>query len=257
MIKLVVCGAAGRMGREILQLGAALTDIDIIAGVEASGHESIGTKIHNADIIDDIETVIKKIDCIVDFTNHAATMGNLVKAQAFKKPYVTGTTGFSKEELEKIHSIAEFIPVFLAPNMSVGVNHLYNLVRSSVRVLGDFNIEVIETHHQAKKDAPSGTAKAIAKVIKDTRPDVHLIYGREGLIKARENNEVCINSVRGGDVVGEHRILFLGQGEFVELRHYATSRSCFAAGALEAAKFILTKEPGLYTMSDMLTKIEG
>ncbi len=242
------------MGREISNMANASRDIEVIAGIEASGHDMIGKQLNGIDITDDIETVIEKADCIVDFTNPAATIKNLGKIKAYKKPYVTGTTGFSREELKSIDMLAKSLPVFLAPNMSVGVNHLYDLVNSSASILGNYDIEVIETHHRAKKDAPSGTAKAIAKIIEQARPDAEFIYGREGMVGPRKDNEICINSIRGGDIVGEHRVLFFGKGEFIELRHYATSRSCFAAGALEAVRFVMKKGPGLYSMSDMLTK---
>ena len=242
------------MGREISNMVKASGDIELIAGIEARGHDLIGAQLNGIDITDDIETVIKKADCIVDFTNPAATIDNLEKVKAYKKPYVTGTTGFSKEELKKIDALAKSLAVFLAPNMSIGVNHLYDMVHSCASKLRTYDIEVIETHHRAKKDAPSGTARAIAKIIKHVRPDAELIYGREGTVGTRKQNEVCINSIRGGDIVGEHRVLFLGKGEFIELRHYATSRSCFAAGTLEAVKFIMNKAPGLYSMKDMLTK---
>jgi len=202
MIKLVVCGAAGRMGKEILNAVEESSDIQVIAGIEASNHESIGKVFGSTKIIDNIESVIEDTDCIVDFTNHKAAMEHLEKVKVYKKPFVTGTTGFSKKELADIETSAKKFPVFLAPNMSVGINYLYNLVKSSANVLEDYDIEVIETHHRAKKDAPSGTAKAIAKVIKDARPEVTFIYGREGLVGERNKNEVCINSIRCGDVVG-------------------------------------------------------
>lgn len=252
MIKLVVCGAAGRMGKEILNAVEESSDIQVIAGIEASNHKSIGKVFGSTKIIDNIESVIEDTDCIVDFTNHKAAMEHLEKVKVYKKPFVTGTTGFSKKELTDIETSAKKFPVFLSPNMSVGINYLYNLVKSSAKVLEDYDIEVIETHHRAKKDAPSGTARAIAKVIKQARPDTTFIYGREGFVGGKNKNEVCINSIRGGDVVGEHRVLFLGDGEFIELRHYATSRRCFAAGTLEAVRFIIGKPPGLYAMKDML-----
>lgn len=252
MIRLIVCGAAGRMGKEILSAVEESDDIRVTAGIEASNHESIGKVFGNTKIVDNIESVIEDADCIVDFTNHKAAMGNLEKVKVYKKPFVTGTTGFSKKELADIETLAKGLPVFLSPNMSVGVNYLYNLVKSSARVLENYDIEVIETHHRAKKDAPSGTAKAIAKVIKQARPEVTFIYGRKGFVGGKNKNEVCINSIRGGDIVGEHRVLFLGDGEFIELRHYATSRRCFAVGTLDAVRFIVDKAPGLYAMKDML-----
>lgn len=254
MIRLVVCGAAGRMGQEILCAADGADDIRVIAGIEVSGHESVGKVFKDTKIMDNLKSVIEDADCVVDFTDHGAAMVNLKKAEAYKKPFVTGTTGFSEKELADIKILAKNLQVFLAPNMSVGVNCLYSLIKSSVNVLRNYDIEIIETHHRSKKDAPSGTAKAIAEIIKDARPDTSFIYGRQGLVKGKAKNEVCINSIRGGDIVGEHRVLFLGQGEFIELRHYATSRRCFAAGTLEAVRFIVGKAPGLYTMKDLLTQ---
>ncbi len=254
MLRLVVCGAAGRMGQEILSAADGSDDIRVIAGIEVSGHESVGKVFKDTRIIDNLESVIEDADCVVDFTDHEAAMANSKKIEAYKKPFVTGTTGFSEKELADIKILAKNLPFFLAPNMSVGVNCLYSLIKSSANVLRNYDIEIIETHHRFKKDAPSGTAKAIAEIIKDARPDTAFIYGRQGLVKGKDKNEVCINSIRGGDIVGEHRVLFLGQGEFIELRHYATSRRCFAAGTLEAVRFIVGKSPGLYTMKDLLTQ---
>ncbi len=254
MIKIIICGAAGRMGKEIINIVQSLDDIEIISGIESKGHKSVGHKISGIQVGDDVLASIDDADCVVDFTNHSATTSNLLKVKDYKKPYVTGTTGFTEEDREQIKSLSRVMPIFLAPNMSKGVNHLYNLVNTSVNALADYDIEVIETHHRAKKDAPSGTAKAIAQIIKKVRPDVNLIYGREGMIGAKEKSEVCINSVRGGDIAGEHRVLFLGDGEFIELRHYATSRRCFAAGAVAAVKYIINKPAGLYCMQDLLAQ---
>jgi 4-hydroxy-tetrahydrodipicolinate reductase len=254
MIKIIICGAAGRMGREIINAAQSSDDIEIVAGIEAQGNKYVASVISNVHITDDILSVINNVDCVVDFTNHKATIDNLQKIKDLKNPHVIGTTGFSDSEYQEIVARSEEFPIFLAPNMSIGVNHLYNLVQSSVEILEDYDIEVIETHHKGKKDAPSGTAKAIAKVINDAKKGTRFIYGREGMIGARKKGEVCINSVRGGDVVGEHRVLFLGDGEFLELRHYATSRRCFAAGTLEAVRYILRKPPGMYSMKDLLKK---
>lgn len=252
MIKIIVCGAVGRMGKEIINAAQDANDIKVIAGIEAKENQFVGKTVFDIKILDDILAAINDADCVVEFTNHNATMDNLRKVKEYKKPYVTGTTGFSEKELEEIKTLAKSFPIFLAPNMSVGINHLYNLVKSTAKTLSDYDIEIIETHHRAKKDAPSGTAKAIAKIIKGAKPDTKFIYGREGMIGKRKRGEVCINTVRGGDVVGEHRVLFLGNGEFIELRHYATSRRCFAWGTLEAVRFIIDKPPGLYTMQDLL-----
>ncbi len=252
MIKIVVCGICGRMGKEIVQLVESLDDIMIVGGVEVSGHKEIGKSIHNINIYDELAEIIGEADCVVEFTNPSATIEHLSNSGQFKKPYVIGTTGFSEEEIDRIKSYSKEFPIFLAPNMSRGVNHLYNLIRLTSRVLRDYDIEVVETHHRNKKDAPSGTAKEIVRVIESVRPDTRFVYGREGMVDKRKKDEVCINSVRGGDVAGEHRVLFLGDGEFIELRHYATSRRCFAAGAVDAVRFIVDKGPGLYTMQQLL-----
>lgn len=253
MIKIILCGAAGRMGREIIDLARESDDIEIIAGIEARDNKYVGKTIAGIEIIADIAIAMDQADCIVDFTNHEATIKNLRKTRKHKKPYVTGTTGFSEAEITEIKNLSKEFPVFLAPNMSIGVNHLYGLVQSSMKNLADYDVEIIEMHHGMKKDAPSGTAKAIARIVEENKPGAGFIYGRKGMTGARKRGEVCISSVRGGDVVGEHRVLFLGNGEFLELRHFATSRQCFATGALRAARFIVGKTQGLYNMEDLLT----
>ena len=252
MINIVLCGAAGRMGSEIIKAAQTCDDLCVIAGVEKKGTQPIGGAISGVRIYDDILAVIQNADCVVDFTNHTASLEILHNINEYKKPFVTGTTGFSDTELQQIKKSAKTMAIFIAPNMSVGVNHLYNLVRSSAAALSGYDIEIIETHHKYKKDAPSGTAKAIAETIKEVMPDLEFVYGREGMIGERERGEICTHSVRGGDVVGEHRVLFLGNGEFLELRHFATSRHCFAVGALAAVRFIINKAPGLYSMQDLL-----
>jgi 4-hydroxy-tetrahydrodipicolinate reductase len=252
MINIVLCGAAGRMGLEIIKAAQASDDVDVIAGVEVKGNKSVGKTISGVKISDNILSVVQNADCVVDFTHHTATIGILKMVNRHKKPYVTGTTGFSDSELQEIENVSKNFPLFIAPNMSVGVNHLYNLVESSAAALADADIEIIETHHRQKKDAPSGTAKAIAMILKEVKPGVGFVYGREGATGERKRGEICIHSLRGGDVVGEHRVLFLGDGEFLELRHHATSRRCFAAGALAAVRFIVNKAPGLYNMQDLL-----
>lgn len=253
MTKIILCGIAGRMGKEIISAARDADDIEICAGVEAPEHASIGSMIDGIKVTDDIATVVDNCDCVIDFTHHTATVRTLERIQKYKKPFVTGTTGFTEQEQKTIQTVSKHVPVFWAPNMSVGVNHMYRLVESSLGLLRDFDIEVVETHHGAKKDAPSGTAKRIAGIIKNKRPDTDFVYGRKGHTGERSKQEVSIHAIRGGDVVGEHRVLFLGKGEFLELRHYATSRRCFAMGALTAVRYIVGKPPGLYTMEHLVT----
>ncbi len=252
MLKIVVCGAAGRMGREIISIAQKSDDVKIIAGVEEKSNPIVNKRIEEIQIYDDLLAVIENSDCIVEFTNHIATMENLRKSAPYKKPYCIGTTGFSKTEIDEIKEFSASFPIFLSPNMSLGVNHLLNLVKSTAQILSGYEIEIVETHHRAKRDAPSGTALAIADKIKEVKPEINIIYGRYGMGGERNKNELCINAVRGGDVIGEHRILFLGNGEFLEIRHYATSRQCFAAGTIEAAKFIVKQKFGMYSMQDLL-----
>jgi 4-hydroxy-tetrahydrodipicolinate reductase len=251
MIKILLCGAAGKMGREMIAAAAGDKDISIIAGVEAKGHALINRSLAGIRITDSVTRFIKQCDCVVDFTSRKASLDNLKAAVSLRKPMVIGTTGFSDRELTGIRQMSKKIPILLAPNMSIGVNHLFRLVEQSVQSLNDFDIEVIETHHRAKKDAPSGTARAIASIVQKNRPGARLIYGRSGLTSGRSSQEVCINTVRGGDIIGEHRVLFLGSGEFIELRHFATARACFAHGALAAVRFTVKKKRGLYSMTDI------
>jgi 4-hydroxy-tetrahydrodipicolinate reductase len=252
MISIVLCGAAGKMGREIVTVARACDDITIIAGIEASGNELIGKTISDITIEENISKVIQQADCVVDFTHHLATIETLKKIKKYRKPFVTGTTGFTEKEFKEIKDVSKEFPILWSPNMSMAVNHLYSLVKLTAEKLTDYDIEIIETHHKAKKDAPSGTAKAIAHIIKEVKPETKFMYGREGTIGERKRGEVCIHAVRGGDVAGEHRVLFFGEGEFLELRHYATSRRCFAFGTLAAVRFIVDKPPGLYSIDDIL-----
>jgi len=252
MTRIILCGCAGRMGREIIAAAEGLDDLKIVAGVEVPGHSAVGQSFSGFPVHDDLTAVLDTGDCLIDFTNHQAAFANLNKWAGTDRPCVIGSTGFTAEEMTAIRRIAEKTPIFLAPNMSLGINQLYQLVRQTAQQLIDFEIEIIETHHRGKKDAPSGTAREIGRIIEEIRPGTRIKYGREGDVGEKQKNEVCINSVRGGDVVGEHRVLFFGAGEFIELRHYATSRQCFARGALAAVRFLRKRTSGLYRMSDLL-----
>jgi len=252
MTRIIICGCAGRMGREIIAAAEGLDDLKIVAGVETPGHRAVGGSVAGIPVHDDLAAILDKGDCLIDFTNHQAAVANLNKWAGTGRPCVIGSTGFTAEEMTAIRRSAEKIPVFLAPNLSRGINHLYQLVCQTAHQLTDFEIEIIETHHRGKKDAPSGTAREIGRIIQEVRPGIRITYGREGDVGERKKDEVCINSVRGGDIVGEHRVLFFSAGEFIELRHYATSRQCFAQGALAAVRYIKEKKPGLFGMGDLL-----
>lgn len=252
MISIVVCGAAGRMGQAVIDLAREQDDIEVIAGVEQGKHALVGKRIHDIEIVGDIMSVIDRADCIVDFTHHEATLRILGTIDACTVAFVSGTTGFSEEEHGALRAYAEKRPLLWAPNLSLGINQLYRLAEQSAVALPEYDIEIVETHHRQKKDAPSGTAQRIADIVgKLRKPGITFTHGRKGHVGQRDPNTVGIHAVRGGDVVGEHRVLFLGNGEFVEVRHCATSRRCFAAGALRAARWLQGKPAGLYSMKDL------
>jgi 4-hydroxy-tetrahydrodipicolinate reductase len=252
MIRVIVCGAAGRMGQAVIDLAREQTDIDIIAGVERGDHAQVGKHVHDIPVVDDIRSVIDRADCVVDFTHREVTFRILDSIDDHPVAFVSGTTGFSEDDHETMRAYAGKRPLLWAPNMSPGINHLYYLTEQSAVLLPDYDIEIVETHHRHKKDAPSGTARRIADLVcRARKTPMTVTHGREGQVGQRDPNTVGVHAVRGGDVVGEHRVFFLGDGEFIELRHHATSRTCFAAGALRAARWLQGKPAGLYTMQDL------
>ena len=222
-VRVLLIGAAGRMGKTVLDLAAADPKIDIVA---------------QCDLGDPIESVMKACDVVVDFS-HAAAIDEICRAASqHGKPLVIGTTGHSQEQRRAIEKAAESLPIVFASNFSIGVNVLFWLTRKAAELLGqDFNPEIIETHHKMKKDAPSGTAKTLAEILKAAQKD---------------ENQIPIQSIRQGEVVGEHTVIFSGPNERLELVHRATSREIFARGALRAASWVMGKPPGLYSMQDVL-----
>ncbi len=265
MVKVIISGIMGRMGRTIAKLAYEDKDIEIVAGVEspdcAHYHDTVGEVIGvelNAPITSDLSEVIEFGDVIIDFANNPeAVLGHLRLAAADKnrKAMVIGTTGFTEEQVKEISELSKDIPVVLAPNMSIGVNLLFKLVQEAARVLKDkgFDIEVIEMHHRYKKDAPSGTAVKLVEILKQETGIKNVVYGREGHYEnGRPSDEIAVFALRGGDVVGEHTVIFAGLGERLELTHKASSRDIFAKGAVEATKWIKGKKPGLYDMLDVL-----
>jgi len=265
MVRVIISGIMGRMGKKIAQLSFADNDVEIVAGIERPDcvhfHENVGEVIGenvDAPIVSDLSKVIDKGDVIIDFAgNTEAVLGHvrLAAADKNKKAMVIGTTGFSQDELKEIQELSKEIPIVLAPNMSIGVNLLFKLVKEAAKALKDkgFDIEVIEMHHRYKKDAPSGTAVKIVDILKEETGIKKVVYGREGIYpEGRPSEEIGVFALRGGDVVGEHTVIFAGLGERIELTHKAGSRDIFAKGAVEAAKWVKDKEPGLYDMQDVL-----
>ncbi|HOM49263.1 MAG TPA: 4-hydroxy-tetrahydrodipicolinate reductase [Candidatus Hydrogenedentes bacterium] len=263
MITICMAGACGRMGRRILELtsgienmaaGSAL-DLPALAGTEIAVTLSNG-KEERLVVGADSRAEIGKAQVLIDFTAPAACLEHVAVAEAMKKPAVVGTTGLSAEQVEALKRFAQNIPVVYAPNMSVGVNLLFKLTEEVARRLGlAYNVEIVEAHHNLKKDSPSGTAVRLAEQAARglglSYPE-EAVFGREGIIGARPERQIGVHAIRGGDIVGEHTVSFIGCGERIELTHKAHNRDNFARGALIAAKFVATAAPGLYDMQAVL-----
>lgn len=264
MANIIVAGATGRMGSRIVALSREYPGLQLTAAFERTGHAAVGKDVGllagcgecNVLLTDTLETVIDKGDVIVDFTIPASTLNNVQLSAAKKKAMVIGTTGLSKEQIDLIRQASENIPIVFAPNMSVGVNLLFKVLQDVARVLGDdYDIEIVEAHHRLKKDAPSGTALKMAQVIAEAvNRDLNevAVYARKGITGERTKKEIGIQTVRAGDIVGDHTVLFGGLGERIEITHKASSRDTFARGALKAALWISDRKPGLYDMQDVL-----
>ncbi len=205
---------------------------------------------------DNVEGVVSRCDVLIDFTAPEASLHHLEKAAAARTAMVIGTTGFTPDNMEKIRALTRQIPCVLAPNMSVGVNVLFKVIRDLTRLLGPgYDVEIVEAHHRFKKDAPSGTALRLAEAVAEARGrSLHEVglYERHGVIGERPQEVIGLQTVRGGDVVGEHTVFFLGMGERIEVTHRAHSRDNFARGAVTAAKWVVGKPAGLYSMQDVL-----
>ncbi len=238
-LKVLLNGAKGRMGRAIAQVAPQL-DAQIVAEVDQD---------------DDPATFIKDCEVIIDFSFHEITLPLARLALKHKKPLVIGTTGHSSTDREAIVAMTAAIPIVWSGNYSTGINLLYYLTSKAARILdAGYNPEVVEMHHRLKKDAPSGTAAHLIEILRKARalsPE-QTRYGRQGLTGERPEHEIGVHALRGGDVVGEHTVMFAGPGERIELTHRATDRVIFARGALSAAHWVSQKAPGLYSMQDVL-----
>ena len=235
ILRVALVGAAGQMGRAIRAIAAA-EKVEVIAKLDVGD-----------------EIALSSADVLIDFSSAAAAEAICATAKVSGTPVVMGTTGHSAEQRRGIERAAETVPIVLASNFSVGVNALFSLAEQAAKIVGEnFDVEIIETHHRMKKDAPSGTAKTLVEILQHGRTTQHLRHGREGMVGEREKGEIGVHSVRGGDVVGDHTVIFAGDGERLELTHRASSRETFARGALQAARWIIGKPAGLYSMGDVL-----
>ena len=246
-MKVIINGYSGTMGQVLTQCVADDEELELVAGISPKHHDVDGFNTYSsfADVKEDS-------DVVIDFSNPLALDGILEYCLKTKTPVVLATTGYNDEEMEKIHEAAKQIPVFLSFNMSLGVNILLKLVKEAAKNLANFDIEIIEKHHNKKVDSPSGTAVMIANAVKEIREQSEFIYGRHGRTGKRQQNEVGIHAVRGGTIVGEHSAIFAGNDEILEINHSARSKNVFAEGAIAAAKYLVNQEPGFYNMDDML-----
>ena len=250
MIKVVVCGASGRMGQTIGRMVHEAPDIELVGGINLKQSTFFGAEIVESK---DAEALIKKTkaDVLIDFTIASAAVGNVQMAARNNCAVIVGTTGFTAEqraEMEK--AIHGHVPAVISSNFSIGVNIFWQLVRESAKLLKDYDIEVIEAHHRAKRDAPSGTAKTILDIIESEAGGREKMYGREGMTERK--NEIGVHVIRGGDIVGDHKSCTRRTTRPSSFSHRAYDRSVFASGALVAARWVVGKKPGIYGMSDVL-----
>jgi 4-hydroxy-tetrahydrodipicolinate reductase len=259
LTRIAVIGAAGRMGREICRASLESEGIELSGGTVEDGAPELGSDIgelcgFGKTGITATEDPPESAEVLIEFTTPEATVEHL----SYDRPHVIGTTGLSDEQLARVEEASHSVPIVRAPNMSVGVNLLREVVREISAKLGeDYDLEVVEAHHRSKKDAPSGTALFLAHAAAEGRErnlDEVAVYGREG-VSPRKSGEIGIHALRGGAVVGEHRLIFYAGGEEVEVIHRALSRRTFAEGSLRAARFVANAQPGIYSMADVLESL--
>jgi 4-hydroxy-tetrahydrodipicolinate reductase len=263
-IPIAVAGAAGRMGGRVICLAVDDPELEVVGCFEREGHPLAGRECGQVTgcgpiglkIAPGLAEVIDRAEVIIDFTQYEASLFHLEQAAAKGKAIVIGTTGFTPEAMARVRQIGPRTRCVMTPNMSAGVNVMFKIVSDVARVLGpSYDIEIVEAHHRMKKDAPSGTAMKLAELAaKAVGRDLQRVgrFERKGLIGERSQEEIGLQTLRGGDIVGEHTVMFAGIGERLEITHRAHSRDNFARGALRAAKWIVNQPPGLYDMQDVL-----
>lgn len=261
---IIVCGVGGRMGGAVVRAIQQAPDMELLAAVDKPGSARLGKDAGTVagagelgiSITDNLPAAPKRNNVIIDFTRPEASLGFLKSAAKTRTPIVIATTGFSASQQAEIQRLAQRTPTLLSANTSLGVNVLLSLVADAAKRLGDdYDVEIIEAHHRFKKDAPSGTALALGQSVADALGrDLGkvMVNGRKGIVGERGKKEIALLSIRAGDIVGEHTVIFGGIGERLELIHRAHSRDTFAKGALRAAKWLAKKSPGLYSMGDVL-----
>lgn len=240
-IRLLINGSRGRMGQTLIACAKEDPALLVTGEVDAG---------------DDFASALAKADAVIDFSHHSIVEPILARCLSGQKTLVIGTTGYTDQQVDAIRHAAAHIPIVFAPNYSVGVNTLFWLTRKAAEILGpDFDLEVVEMHHRLKKDSPSGTAKRLAEILAEARQleyNTAARHGRAGIVGERTDTEIGVHAIRGGDVVGDHTVIYAAQGERVELTHKASSRETFARGALRAALWAHGRAAGLYDMQDVL-----
>ena len=264
MTRVIVAGAGGRMGRRLISLVKDSDTLTLVGALEGKGHAALGRDAGEVagcgrtgvKVSEDLTALLGNGEVVVDFSAPAATLDHVKAVAQCRRAIVIGTTGFSSSDLDELKMLARQVPCVCSPNMSVGVNVIYKVIAEMARTLGeDYDIEVIEAHHRLKKDAPSGTAVKMADILAQAmNRDLGRVgvYTRKGLIGERARGEIGIQTIRAGDIIGDHTVLFGTMGERIEVTHRAHSRDTFASGALRAARWVVKQPPGFYDMLDVL-----
>jgi 4-hydroxy-tetrahydrodipicolinate reductase len=256
MIRTGVSGAAGRMGATIASLIEKDKEMKLSLALEAAGNKMIGGQVSGCAITDDLKKNVRDIDVFIDFSTPESTLEIMKILVDAGKPAVIGTTGMNELEISFIKASAAKIPVVFSSNYSVGVNVMWKIVKDAVLAMKEnYDIDIVESHHRMKKDAPSGTAVTTAKIIMEAKGldfDKNVVYGRSGRDNERPRDQLGVLAVRGGGVVGEHTVILADMGDKLEIKHTAFSRETFAAGSIKAAKYLIGKKPGMYSMADVL-----
>ncbi|MBO5432762.1 MAG: 4-hydroxy-tetrahydrodipicolinate reductase [Clostridia bacterium] len=248
MTRIILSGCCGKMGRNVINSVSQRKDCEIVAGIDIVEDSNIGFP-----IFQNYNEIEVKADVIIDFSNPALLSSMLEYALKTNTAVVLATTGLSDIQIKEVEDASKVIPVFFSYNMSLGVSLLCELSKTAAKILGsDFDVEIIEAHHNQKIDAPSGTAIMLANAVKEEMPDAYFEYDRHSKREKRHTNEIGIHSIRGGTIVGEHQVIFAGNDEIVTLSHSARSKAIFSQGAVNAAVFLSGKESGIYNMSDLV-----
>ncbi len=249
MVRIILSGCEGRMGHTVAACAEGRQEYKIMAGIDKRQDKNLPFP-----VFDSPEKITEKADALIDFSNPALLDFLLAFGVRTKTPLILCTTGYSRQQTEKIHEFSKKIPIFFSGNMSLGISLLIELSKKAAQVLGNkFDVEIVEEHHNQKIDAPSGTALMIADGISSVLPEkMHYVYDRHSRRKKRDSNEIGIHSIRGGTIVGEHKVIFAGPQEVLTIAHSAQSKDIFALGALRASAFMSHKDPGLYGMADLL-----